>query len=936
MEAERHVIIVGTLKNFYPEYTVDPNGRSDDFAIQMMDAVARHAGLSVSYRPFETLAEVFAALDHGDIDVIPLVTITRERERRMLFTRALLTLPTALFVRLDTENIRSWADLADRSIGVISSGISEELLKQRGLESRLVSYPRLQDALFGLMAGDIDALVSFENSVLKLAQRARIDDRIKVIDEPLTEARRAIAVRKDLPDLQHRLDLAVDDFMNTTEYRESLTRWYADLPPFWTPARATWIAGASLALLLLAMLIWQTLSVAARDRRLDEDVLGTVPLGPPSDEDIGARVARGCGLTALALGVVVLLGWAFDAAMLKNVLPGLVAMQPWTATAIALGGAALLAATAPGKLAATLFLTFSGGVLIIGLHALIEYTTGINFGADIWLFSESLRSQPAPYPYPGRPSQATSVAFILLGAALLLAHRLSSRRGAPMRAAFLTLGTLGLMWTGTPLLGYAIDIAALLNVPFFRELALNTALGLTVLFAGVLALRPGVGWISTLLRDRPGAASARMLLPVVVFGPVLLAMLVDAGRRAELYGTQFCLALFTLSTITLLATSVLWSAVRVDRLHRARLAAAGALRESEGRLAAIVESSDDAIISKTLESIITSWNPAAERLFGYSAAEAIGQPIFLILPELQVSEEAELLARIRRAEHVAHYETKRRRRDGSEVDVSISLSPLHAAGGEIVGAAAIMRDISEQKRRDEDLHRSNAELEQFAYVASHDLQEPLRAVANFTELLAQRYQGKLDERADKYIHYACEGARQMQRLIADLLAYSRVGSEAKPLEPVSSGFVLNRVLRSLRRVISETGAQIDHGPLPVVLADEIQLAQLFQNVIGNAIKFRSKAPPKVNVSAEPNGGHWHFIIADNGIGMDMRYAERIFQMFQRLNERGKFEGSGIGLAIAKRIVERHGGRVWVESELDVGTTFHFTLQAARDDHAETD
>jgi signal transduction histidine kinase len=225
----------------------------------------------------------------------------------------------------------------------------------------------------------------------------------------------------------------------------------------------------------------------------------------------------------------------------------------------------------------------------------------------------------------------------------------------------------------------------------------------------------------------------------------------------------------------------------------------------------------------------------------------------------------------------------------------------------------------------EDLRRSNAELEQFAYVASHDLQEPLRMVASYTELLGQRYKGKLDDKADKYIHYAVDGAKRMQRLVADLLAYSRVGSQGKPMVPVDCNAVLSYVLTVLAEPIRQADAVVDVGSLPIVQGDEGQIGQLFQNLIGNALKFRGSDPPRIAVEARLHRGRWLFSVTDNGIGIDMQHADRIFEMFQRLHERGKYEGSGVGLAIAKRIVERHGGRIWLDSRPGEGTTFYFTL-----------
>jgi signal transduction histidine kinase len=230
----------------------------------------------------------------------------------------------------------------------------------------------------------------------------------------------------------------------------------------------------------------------------------------------------------------------------------------------------------------------------------------------------------------------------------------------------------------------------------------------------------------------------------------------------------------------------------------------------------------------------------------------------------------------------------------------------------------------------DDLRRSNSDLEQFAYVASHDLREPLRNVANYTELLAQRYRGQLDGKADTYIHYATDGAKRMQQLVDDLLAYSRVGSQGGRMRPVDAGKVLQAAIESLGEAIRETGATVDvSGTLPVVHADESQLVQLFQNLIANAIKFRSPASPTICVQAAFRNNRWEFAFKDNGIGIDMRYSDRIFQMFQRLHDKASYEGSGIGLAIAKRIVERHGGQIWFESAGGVGTTFFFTMPSAK-------
>ncbi len=246
--------------------------------------------------------------------------------------------------------------------------------------------------------------------------------------------------------------------------------------------------------------------------------------------------------------------------------------------------------------------------------------------------------------------------------------------------------------------------------------------------------------------------------------------------------------------------------------------------------------------------------------------------------------------------------------------------------------ARLSVELDERRRAEQrmaqyasDLARSNAELEQFAYVASHDLQEPLRMVASFTQLLARRYQGKLDQNADEFIGFAVDGANRMQQLINDLLAYSRVGTRGKPPAPTDLTEVLKDAEANLHQAIEESGAVITHDPLPVVSGDLVQLTQLFQNLLANAIKFRSGEAPRIHVSAQAREEDWLLSVKDNGIGIAPEHQERIFAIFQRLHGRGEYPGTGIGLALCKKIVERHGGHIWVESAPGQGSTFYFNI-----------
>jgi light-regulated signal transduction histidine kinase (bacteriophytochrome) len=273
------------------------------------------------------------------------------------------------------------------------------------------------------------------------------------------------------------------------------------------------------------------------------------------------------------------------------------------------------------------------------------------------------------------------------------------------------------------------------------------------------------------------------------------------------------------------------------------------------------------------------------------------------------------------------------RKDHSSFPVAYTSTPIRE-DGKLVGAVVTFRDITERKRAQEklsqtmaELARSNAELEQFAYMTSHDLQEPLRMVSSFVQLLAKRYKGRLDQDADDFINYAVDGVKRMQSLINDLLAYSRVGSRGKEFKPVSSDVALDHALSNLQAAIEQSGAVVTRDPLPVVTGDNSQLVQLFQNLIGNAIKFNRNGAPRIHVSADQQGSEWVFSVRDNGIGIEPEYFGRIFLIFQRLHDRKQYPGTGIGLAICKKVVERHGGEIWADSELGTGATFYFTLPA---------
>ncbi|MFA5938645.1 MAG: PAS domain S-box protein [Sinimarinibacterium sp.] len=478
-------------------------------------------------------------------------------------------------------------------------------------------------------------------------------------------------------------------------------------------------------------------------------------------------------------------------------------------------------------------------------------------------------------------------------------------------------------------------------------------------------------------------------------------------------------------------------------------------RDAAARLAAIVESSNDAIMGKDMRGRITSWNRAAEVMYGYRPGEIIGEPVERLFPDERRHEEEEILARVRRGEQIKHYETERLTNDGRRIEVSLTISPIYDARGLIVGASTIGRDITERKKAErkfrdlldaapdamviidtggsialinaqterlfgyareemigqpielliperfharhrthrggyagdprrrpmgggldlwarrkdggefpveislgplqteegtlvtatvrditerknferqladyaDSLKRSNRELEQFAYIASHDLRAPLRSITGFAQLLNKKHGASLAPEAAEFLGYITQSAKQMQSLIDDLLMFSRVSRTELTLVPVDCEALLVKVERQLKATIDARSARVTHDPLPTVLGLEHELMQLFQNLITNGLKFQPADSPSVHIGVQPEGPGWHFTVADRGIGIAPEYHDKIFLIFQRLHTADEYEGTGVGLAICKKIVEHHGGRIWVESTPGQGSTFHFTLTA---------
>ncbi|MFA6470392.1 MAG: PAS domain S-box protein [Candidatus Latescibacterota bacterium] len=352
-----------------------------------------------------------------------------------------------------------------------------------------------------------------------------------------------------------------------------------------------------------------------------------------------------------------------------------------------------------------------------------------------------------------------------------------------------------------------------------------------------------------------------------------------------------------------------------------------ALVETKDYLDKLLNYANAPIIVWNPDMRITLFNRAFEKLTGYSAEEVIGRELAVLFPPESKEQSLESIARTAGGEYWETVEIPIRRKNG-EVRIALwnSANITASDGLTIVATIAQGQDITERKKAEEKLRETNKELEQFAYVASHDLQEPLRSVNSFTELLERRYRDQLDERAKEYIGFIVDGASRMQRLIQDLLAFSKVGRINSEPSFISCNEIIERVYGNIKESIEETGAEISHGDLPVLYANETSLTQLFQNLIGNAVKFHKEGvSPRVHVSAQRKESEWLFSVKDNGIGINKKYFGKLFVIFQRLHGRDEYPGTGIGLAICKKIVESYGGRIWVESSEGEGATFYFTF-----------
>ncbi|MEO5337668.1 MAG: ATP-binding protein [Magnetospirillum sp. WYHS-4] len=635
-------------------------------------------------------------------------------------------------------------------------------------------------------------------------------------------------------------------------------------------------------------------------------------------------LALGGGLAAVALGAVVLVGWHAGIPVLVQVAPALVPMQYNTALAFLLCGAGLLALVMGRHGWAALGGGAGGGLL--GLLTLVEYGTGAEIGIDQIFMTHDITVATS---HPGRMAPNTALCFALSGLALIAGNirHLGIRWGV--------LGIIGAIVSGLGLValsGYALSLPTAYGWGRLTQMALHTSVGFILL---------GIGLTAAAWREecRNSQLPPTWLPSVVWSGAATLALALWQALHVMgtgAWGTSLALPaddlvlLFGLIMATVLAFAI--SALRKAQASAEEAKWAERHRaESEARFRSYFEIGLVGLAETSLEKGWVRVNENLCRMLGYERSELTELTWAQLTHPDDLAADVAQFARILAGE-IDGYSMEKRflRKDGQVVHTIMSVQVQRKADGSPDFFVAVLQDISARKALEESLTRSNAELEQFAYIASHDLQEPLRNVSNYVQLIDRRYRDRLDEEGREFLEIATGSAKRASALIHDLLLFSRVASQGGEIMATDGMGVLETVLLDMDAAIRESGARlIVEQSLPWVQVAPRQFAQLLQNLIGNAIKYRAPdRVPEVRLSARRQGADWRISVADNGIGIAPEYFERIFLIFKRLHTQDVYEGTGIGLAICKRIAERHGGRIWVESEPDKGSVFHFTVPAA--------
>lgn len=653
--------------------------------------------------------------------------------------------------------------------------------------------------------------------------------------------------------------------------------------------------------------------------------------------DIYSRIAKVCSAITLSLGTLAMIGWLMGIHSLASLVPGYIPIAPGASLAfILLGGAWYLYAREPSRWFTRVYVLVSVfSISLIALLNLIQFLTGANVGIEEYFTREVLAIDPGTYG-AGPMSPITAVSFLLICTATVLLLFTHGNRAAGLSSGLASvIVSVGLV----VLLGYLYGTPQLYGGGY-RYVALPAGVMLVFLGTGLIAAAGPEHFPLRLLVGLSIRALLMRYLLLVIFVVILIdgafhSMLLRLGITEALRAAMSALIAIAIASIVISQISRVVGGA-MDRTEAERKRTEQALLKSELHYRSLFENMLDGFAyfkmlfddhGRPIDFVFLEVNNAFERLTGLK--NVVGKKVTEVIPGTKESypELFDIYGRIALTGQPEKFEI-----DFKPLDAWFSIS-VYSTEKEYF--AAVFDNITERKRAEDELNkkteelaRSNAELEQFIYIASHYLQEPLCTVSNFSQLLAKRYKDKLDMKADQFIGFIVNGTIRMQQMIDDLLEYSRVSTRTKPFEQTDCETVFDQALANLKKAVEESGALVAHDPLPTVMADASQMVQLFQNLLSNAIKFR-KGKPLIMVSAVQRENEWLFSVKDNGIGIAPEFMEYIFKMFEREHASAEYPGTGVGLAICKKIVERNGGRIWVESEIGKGSTFYFTIPAKR-------
>jgi PAS domain S-box-containing protein len=641
------------------------------------------------------------------------------------------------------------------------------------------------------------------------------------------------------------------------------------------------------------------------------------------------HITRLAGTVSIIAGLLAVTGLVFRIPALQNIVPGLPAIRFNAALCfILVGNLLLLASGKPGMRRGGLFIALSVILLLIATITLSQNIFNYNAGIDELLFRDrsGLGTSKA---FPGQMSPATSLSFLFLGVSFLLTISTSKFLQQGAQLLFHLISVLAFL----AVTGYLYEVPAFYNLSLVNPMPVHTAV--LLLFVSIAATFIHRQWgITGLLGGRGiGNIMARELFPATIGVVLVLGYGRLVAHRQGWLSVNFGIALFVVSFIFVLLFLVGYTAYRLNKIDLKR-------EHTEAKFLGIEQQ-----LRRTMDNMLEGaqlvgfdWkykyvNDALVKHAKYSREELLGHTVMEKFPGIENTEIYKVYQRCFRERIPIHLENEFTFPDGSIGWFELSFQPVPE------GVFILSVDITERKKAEQallqskrdlekracELEISNAELERFAYVASHDLQEPLRMVSSFLHLLEKKMEGQLDESTKQYIEFAVDGADRMKKLIQDLLLYSRVSTNKETLTWVDCNQVMEEVRQTLKPSIDETNATVNVRELPVIKAIRPQVIQLFQNLVGNALKYHGEEPPLIEVGCQGKNGLLEFYIRDNGIGINPRFFDKIFVIFQRLHNKTRYSGTGIGLSICKKIVERHGGSINVQSVPGKGTTFYFTL-----------